>query len=102
MCYARREIFYFVHVNFIMFLYNLGSPPNDYKIVSALRAVADRCDRLWVIDTGVTNYASATPRNIQLPTIFIYDLKTDQLIRKYPIPQDQVVEDAYFANIVSK
>lgn len=33
------------------------------------------------------------------PAIIIYDLKTDNLIRKYTFPNDQVKEDSGFANI---
>lgn len=59
----------------------------------------DECDRLWVLDSGTVDIAKggkiACP-----PAIFIFDLTTDTLIRKYVIPADQVKEESLYANIV--
>lgn len=72
-----------------------GKPP---EIVSPFRVRADRCGRLWVLDNGkMGNLESNTTK--YPPSIIVYDLKTDNLIRKFVFPEDQVKEDSGFANI---
>ncbi|XP_028164773.1 protein yellow [Ostrinia furnacalis] len=72
-----------------------GKPP---EIISPFRVRADRCGRLWVLDNGkIGNLENNTIK--YPPSIIIYDLKTDNLIRKYVFPDDQVKEDSGFANI---
>ncbi|XP_028032716.1 protein yellow [Bombyx mandarina] len=72
-----------------------GKPP---EIVSPYRVRADRCGRLWVLDNGkIATLESNTTK--YPPSLIIYDLKTDNLLRKYVFPQDQVKEDSGFANI---
>lgn len=39
---------------------------------------------------------------IKAPTLFIYDLKTDKEIRKYPLKTEQYSSNSMFANAVSK
>lgn len=72
-----------------------GKPP---EIVSPFRVRADKCGRLWVLDNGmIGNLENNTTK---YPTaIIVYDLKTDNLLRKYSFPEDQVKEDSGFANI---
>ncbi|CAK1579916.1 unnamed protein product [Parnassius mnemosyne] len=68
------------------------------EIVSPFRIRADRCDRLWVLDSGKIN--SLGNNTMKFPPAFlIYDLKTDKLLRKYTFPQDQVKDESGFANI---
>lgn len=72
-------------------------------MISVYRVRADECDRLWVMDTGVEDRLGTLTQLTQ-PAIFIYDLTTDKLIRRYVIPENQRVEDprrSYFVNIVS-
>lgn len=72
-----------------------GKPP---EIVSPFRVRADRCGRLWVLDNGkIGNLEKNSTR--YPPSIIVYDLKTDNLLRKYEFPADQVKEDSGFANI---
>lgn len=72
-----------------------GKPP---EIISPFRIRADRCGRLWVLDNGkMGNLETNTTK--YPPAIIIYDLKTDNLLRRYTIPEDQVKEDSGFANI---
>lgn len=63
-------------------------------IISAIRVRVDNCDRLWVLDEGMTNSTMKHP-----PTIIVYDLKTDTMIRKYSIPPTQFMKDSRFTNI---
>ncbi|CAG9865465.1 unnamed protein product [Phyllotreta striolata] len=73
--------------------------PNP-EIVSPFRMRADACDRLWVLDTGSANIVDRDGfKQVTKPKLLIYDLKTDSLIRSYTIPDDQLHEDSFFANI---
>lgn len=68
------------------------------EIVSVFRVRADRCDRLWVLDTGLADILG-NPEQQAPPALLIYDLKTDRLLRKFVIPADQRTSDSLFANI---
>lgn len=59
----------------------------------------DECDRLWVLDSGVTNIARKPTQSCP-PALYIFDLRTDKLIKKYTLPQEQVKQDSLFTNIV--
>lgn len=72
-----------------------GKPP---EIISPFRVRADKCGRLWVLDNGKIGNLEKNTTNFP-PAIIIYDLKTDNLIRKYVIPAEQVKQDSGFANI---
>jgi hypothetical protein len=69
-------------------------------IISTFRIRVDECDRLWVMDSGLADILGA-PKQWAPNSIAIFDLKTDTLIRRFVIPEDQVKEDSFFANIVS-
>lgn len=102
-----------------------GNPP---EIVSPVRISADRCGRLWVLDSGrtatnnTTSPASATQFGTTTPTttpdfnsfntnpitttnspsdsantpspavvqLLVYDLRNDNLLRRYTLPADQL------------
>ncbi|XP_017753652.1 PREDICTED: protein yellow [Eufriesea mexicana] len=68
------------------------------EIISTFRIRADRCDRLWVLDTGFTDILDS-PEQQAPPALLIYDLKTDRLLRKFVVPEDQKTSDSLFANI---
>ncbi|CAG9125745.1 unnamed protein product [Plutella xylostella] len=69
------------------------------EIVSPFRVRADRCGRLWVLDSGKVASLEPNASATYPPAIIVYDLKTDNLLRKYIIPDDQVKQDSGFANI---
>ncbi|CAK9820334.1 Protein yellow [Anthophora plagiata] len=75
--------------------YTAGSVP---EIISTFRIRADRCERLWVLDTGFTDILD-NPEQQAPPALLIYDLTSDQLLRKFVIPEDQKTPDSLFANI---
>ncbi|KAJ8923289.1 hypothetical protein NQ315_001846 [Exocentrus adspersus] len=74
--------------------------PNDPpQIVSTFRIRADRCGRLWVLDSGVVDVLERAKQVVK-PRLLIYDLRTDQLLRTYTIPDEQtVVNKSGFINI---
>jgi hypothetical protein len=73
---------------------------NNQTIISTFRIRADECDRLWVMDSGLSDILGA-PKQLAPNSIAIFDLNTDKLIRRFVIPAEQVKEDSFFANIVS-
>ena len=75
--------------------YEAGSVP---EIISPFRIRVDRCERLWVLDTGFTDILQ-NPEQEAPPALLIYDLKNDRLLRKFVIPEDQKTHDSLFANI---
>ncbi|XP_055386524.1 L-dopachrome tautomerase yellow-f2 [Condylostylus longicornis] len=72
---------------------------DNSTIISTFRVQADECNRLWVMDTGLADILGK-PNQIAPPAIVVFDLKTDQLLRRYDIPKEQIKEDTFFANIV--
>lgn len=59
----------------------------------------DECDRLWVLDSGKTDLAVKS-KQVCPPALFIFDLRTDTLIRKYILPDEQIKQDSLYINIV--
>ncbi|XP_058803277.1 protein yellow isoform X2 [Phymastichus coffea] len=68
------------------------------EIISPFRIRADRCNRLWVLDTGLVDILGSPEQQVP-PALLIYDLTNDQLLRKFNIPEDQRTTDSLFANI---
>ncbi|KAH8375724.1 hypothetical protein KR093_003134 [Drosophila rubida] len=72
---------------------------NNSTIISTFRIQVDVCDRLWILDTGLADILG-NPKQITPNTILVFDLKTDQLLRRFPLPADQTKDDTFFANII--
>ncbi|KAG6450754.1 hypothetical protein O3G_MSEX006768 [Manduca sexta] len=62
------------------------------------RIKADRCDRLWVLDVGTYGY-DPNVTNLCPYTLNVYDLNTDQRIRKYVFRPEDIVSTTFIANI---
>ncbi|XP_014212245.1 protein yellow-like [Copidosoma floridanum] len=75
--------------------YSQGVHP---EIVSSFRVRADRCNRLWVLDTGLVDILG-NPEQQSPPALLAYDLTNDQLLRKHIVPEEQRTPDSLFANI---
>lgn len=72
---------------------------NCYGISSVFRIAIDPCGRLWVMDSGVTDVA-ISPRQTCPPQLLVFDLKSDEIILRYRLPDDQVKQDSLFTNII--
>lgn len=72
---------------------------DNATVISTFRMNIDVCDRLWVFDTGLADILGS-PKQITPNAIVVFDLKTDQLVRRYAIPENQVKEATFFANII--
>lgn len=70
-----------------------------HGLVSVFRMEVDKCDRLWVLDTGAINLANKVEQLCPLK-IDVFDLITDRLIKRFIIPTNQTSKDSLFTNIV--
>lgn len=59
----------------------------------------DKCDRLWVLDTGAINLANAVDQICPVK-LDVFDLNTDRLVKRFVIPTNQTSKDSLFSNIV--
>lgn len=57
----------------------------------------DQCNRLWVLDTGTIGIGNTT-RNVCPYAINIFDLNTNQRIRRYEFRPEDTNEDTFIAN----
>lgn len=73
---------------------------DNATIISTFRIQVDACDRLWVMDTGLADILGS-PKQITPNSILVFDLKTDQLLRRFAIPAEQTKDQTFLANIVS-
>ncbi|CAG9792104.1 unnamed protein product [Diatraea saccharalis] len=70
----------------------------DSGLTTAYRIKADKCDRLWVLDVGTYGY-DPNVTNLCPYTLNVYDLNTDQRIRKYVFRPEDIVPTTFIANI---
>lgn len=60
--------------------------PNPERIVSVLRANVDVCGRLWFIDSGMANSHLSISKQINPPSLWVIDLKTNEKVHRFEIP----------------
>lgn len=77
-----------------------GPLADNSSIISTFRIRVDECDRLWVMDTGLADILGS-PKQIAPPALVIFDLNTDQLIRRYTFTPSDSNANTFFANVVS-
>lgn len=70
------------------------------RIVSPFQIRVDECNRLWVMDTGLVDILGDS-KQILPPALIIFDLNTDQLIRRYSFKPKDIKFGSFFANVVS-
>ncbi|RZC33626.1 yellow-b [Asbolus verrucosus] len=74
-------------------------PDQPPEIVSPFRVRADKCGRLWVLDTGLENILSSDTKSLAPTRLLVYSLRNDTLLRSYVIPDHQIKTDSFFANL---
>ncbi|KAI4500680.1 hypothetical protein M0802_004272 [Mischocyttarus mexicanus] len=69
------------------------------SIVNIFRVRIDECNRLWGVDTGITDiYGNNT---VLKPTrIIVIDLKTDKIIRKYTLNDSDQKHNSFIADLI--
>lgn len=60
---------------------------NCTKLISVYRTRIDSCDRLWVVDAGVTTSVDDF-MPICPPKVVVFDLKTNQVVRHVTFPRE--------------
>lgn len=55
--------------------------PNCSGLVSVFRVRADRCNRLWVLDSGVMD-SIETFNSVCPPKLMVFDMRTDRMVNK--------------------
>lgn len=76
-----------------------NSTDNGIHIISVFRVRVDPCDRLWVMDTGLSDILGEA-QQITDPQILIYDLRDDSLIHRYAFKSSDRKPGSFFANII--
>ncbi|XP_053674353.1 protein yellow-like [Anopheles nili] len=72
---------------------------SDIGLVSVYRIRIDSCNRLWALDAGVSR--SLEDFDITCPPkILVYDLHTDQVVRRIDFPPEVVRGESLFTNII--
>ncbi|XP_017857521.1 PREDICTED: protein yellow [Drosophila arizonae] len=70
----------------------------DPELVSPFRVKADRCGRLWVLDSRIAGVLEQT--KLYGPAqLLIYDLHNDDLLRRHILPMSQTKQNSFFANL---
>ncbi|KAM8717110.1 hypothetical protein ACLKA7_003908 [Drosophila subpalustris] len=71
---------------------------SDPELVSPFRARADRCGRLWVLDSRISGVLEQT--KLYGPAqLLVYDLHSDDLLRRHVLPAAQTKQSSFFANL---
>ncbi|XP_013102521.2 major royal jelly protein 1 [Stomoxys calcitrans] len=72
---------------------------SDLVLISVYRMRVDSCNRLWVLDAGISrsleDYEKTCP-----PKILVFDLKTNQVVRRIDFPSGVLRGESLFTNLV--
>ncbi|KAI4502100.1 hypothetical protein M0802_002782 [Mischocyttarus mexicanus] len=72
---------------------------NCSQLISVYRTRLDRCNRLWVIDSGVmTSIDNFTP--VCSPKLLVFDLHTNTLVRQYVFPREVLRPNSLLTNLI--
>ncbi|KAF9422347.1 hypothetical protein HW555_001937 [Spodoptera exigua] len=69
-----------------------GSVVSNRTVVSTFRVNVDKCDRLWVVDNGVSDM-STDVKQVTQPSVLVFNLRTDELLKKF-ILNETVLRDS--------
>ncbi|EDW77306.2 uncharacterized protein Dwil_GK18231 [Drosophila willistoni] len=68
------------------------------ELVSPFRIRADRCGRLWVLDSRIAGVLEQS-KLYGTAQLLVYDLHNDNLLRRHILPESQVKQGSFFANL---
>ena len=66
------------------------------SLVGVQSVVTDGTGRLWIVDTGSVNFGPVVPG---APKLVCVDLKTNQVVKKIPIPSDVCFPSSYLNDV---
>ncbi|XP_045452696.1 protein yellow-like [Melitaea cinxia] len=72
---------------------------SNSTVVSAFRIHVDKCDRLWVVDNGVSDMTREL-KQVTAPSILIFDLNENRLIRRYVLEDDVLRDSSVLTSVV--
>ncbi|XP_057331492.1 protein yellow [Microplitis mediator] len=72
---------------------------NCSGLISVYRIRIDKCNRLWVLDSGINTSIDDFQVACQ-PKLLVFDLQTDQLIRQVIFPREVLRPDTLLTNLV--
>lgn len=75
-------------------------PARD-TIISAFQVRVDRCNRLWVLDSGTVDILTSNPQQIAPPAIVIFYLNSFGQTDRIDIDRNVLRTDSVFGNMVS-
>ncbi|XP_053607462.1 protein yellow-like isoform X2 [Plodia interpunctella] len=68
-------------------------------LISVFRISVDPCGKLWVLDSGQVDSVD-TPKQRCPPSILVFDLARDELLARYFIPKEFVLQGSLYTNII--
>ncbi|XP_054276546.1 protein yellow-like [Macrosteles quadrilineatus] len=68
-------------------------------LTTTYRVRVDRCDRLWVLDSGAVGLGNSTKQLCPL-AIHVFDLHTNTRLRKYNLRKDDTNSNSFIPNLV--
>ncbi|XP_016965603.1 protein yellow [Drosophila biarmipes] len=71
---------------------------DDAELVSPFRVRADRCGRLWVLDSRISGVLEQT-KIYGAAQLLVYDLHNDDLLRRHVFPLGQLKQGSLLANL---
>ncbi|XP_074093821.1 uncharacterized protein LOC141524070 [Cotesia typhae] len=72
---------------------------NCSGLISVYRIRIDKCNRLWVLDSGI-NTSVDDFQVLCPPKLLVFDLQTDQLVRQVIFPREVLRPDTLLTNLV--
>ncbi|KAK0168150.1 hypothetical protein PV327_001978 [Microctonus hyperodae] len=72
---------------------------NCSGLISVYRTRVDHCNRLWVLDSGI-NTSIDDFRVVCPPKLLVFDLESDQLIRRVIFPREVLRPNSLLTNLV--
>ena len=66
------------------------------SLISVQSVVIDARDRLWILDTGSINFQPVKPGG---PKLLCVDLKTNQIVKRIPFPDDVALPTTYLNDV---
>ncbi|XP_043267831.1 protein yellow-like [Venturia canescens] len=67
-------------------------------LTNVYRMHADKCNRLWILDTGTIGIGNTTVQACPY-TLNVFDLTTDKILRQYQLRPEDIKSSTFIANI---
>ncbi|XP_049700777.2 L-dopachrome tautomerase yellow-f2 [Helicoverpa armigera] len=75
-----------------------GTVTSNRTVVSTFRVNVDKCDRLWVVDNGVSEM-STDVKQVSDPAVLVFDLNNDSLLKKHIFKEEVLADTSVLTSI---